>query len=100
MTIQDVITEAASRGLTGLPEPSRLTDVRVWPAGPEWVAEVGSVPHNEPVPPGLYKSKDEAVSVGLAAVKAAREQLAAILPADLAESVNSLPEPTVNVFES
>ncbi|MBU3864989.1 hypothetical protein KN815_13155 [Streptomyces sp. 4503] len=98
MTIEDVIKEAAARGITRLPEPSRLTHVRVWPAQPQWVAEVGAPPHNDSVGDGLYDTKDEAEQAGRKAVQMGRAHLVTLLPADLAATAESWPEPEVTTW--
>lgn len=100
MTVEDVIKEAAARGVTGLPEPSRLTHVRVWPGASQWVGEVGEPPLNETVGDGMFDTKDEARQAALKSVAASRTALIALLPADLAAKAEAWPEPIVSVWEA
>jgi hypothetical protein len=99
MSIEDVIEEAAARGVTGLPEPSRLTHVRVWPGASQWVGEVGEPPHNETVGDGMFDTRAEALEAALKAVTEGRSLLLAKLPTDLAETAATWPEPIVTAWE-
>lgn len=99
MTIQDVIAEASVRGVTGLPAASRLTDVRVWPVGDQWVAETGTVPNNTVVGDGMYTSKEEAIEAALKAIQEGRLSLVKTLPTDLAATAGVWADPTVNVWD-
>ncbi|MEV7924791.1 hypothetical protein [Kitasatospora sp. NPDC088779] len=100
MTIEDVIKEAAARGITGLPEPSRLTHVRVWPGASQWVGEVGEPPHNEAVGAGMFNTKDEAQEAALKAAADSRSALLTLLPADLAATATEWPEPVVSTWDA
>ncbi|MFE6056930.1 hypothetical protein ACFQ6N_39850 [Kitasatospora sp. NPDC056446] len=100
MTIEDAIKEAAARGITGLPEPSRLTHVRVWPGATQWVGEVGEPPHNETVGEGMFDTKDEAQEAALQAVADGRALLVSLLPADLAATAAEWPGPIVNAWDA
>lgn len=95
MNVEDVIKEAAARGLGGLPEPSQLTHIRVWPAPPNWVAEVGQPPHNTIVDDGLFATADHAEQAAREAVTQARADLIAALPEDLAQAANGWDAPVV-----
>jgi hypothetical protein len=98
MTLPKVIKEATARGIQGLPEPSRLTNARVWPAPPRWIAEVGEPPHNESAGDGLYDDQAAAIQATREQINKPRERLVAILPADLAATAAQWPEPTVSVW--
>ncbi|WP_316521926.1 hypothetical protein [Kitasatospora brasiliensis] len=100
MTIEDVIKEATARGISGLPESSRLTHARVWPGASQWVGEVGEPPHNETVGGGLFDTKEEAQEAALQAITEGRSTFLALLPADLAATAVMWPEPTVNVWDA
>ncbi|WP_030059719.1 MULTISPECIES: hypothetical protein [Streptomyces] len=99
MTVEDVIKEAAARGVAGLPEPSHLTHIRVWPGASQWVGEVGEPPHNETVGDGMFDTKGEAREAALKAVADGRASLVALLPADLAATAAEWPEPTVAFWD-
>lgn len=95
MNVEDVIKEAAARGLSGLPESSQLTHIRVWPAPPHWVAEVGQPPHNTIVGDGLFATADDAEQAAREAVTQARAELVAVLPQDLAQTADGWDAPVV-----
>ncbi|MGF1430434.1 hypothetical protein [Kitasatospora sp. LaBMicrA B282] len=99
MTIEDAIKEAAARGITGLPEPSRLTHARVWPTASQWIGEIGEPPHNETVGEGMFESKDDAQKAALKAIADGRASLLAVLPADLAATAGEWPEPIVATWD-
>lgn len=99
MTIDEIIKRAAAQGVPGLPEPSRLTHIRIWPAPPQWVGEVGEPPHNEAVGDGLYDTAEEAKQAALRHVREARADLRTLLPAELVADAESWPDPVVNFWE-
>ncbi|GAA0384296.1 hypothetical protein [Streptomyces luteireticuli] len=99
MTIDEVLKEAAARGVKDLPEPSRLTHVRVWPAhADKWVAEVGEPPHNVTVGE-LHATKADARAAGLAHLEEARAVFQGVLPEDLVGQVMPWPQAVVSEWD-
>ncbi|MFI9724645.1 hypothetical protein ACIHFE_34330 [Streptomyces sp. NPDC052396] len=99
MTVDEVLKEAAARGITNLPAPSHLTHVRVWPAHEDrWVAEIGQPPRNETVGE-LHTTKNEARAAGTARLHEVRAKVRAALPEDLASAMPEWPDPIVNEWD-
>jgi hypothetical protein len=100
-TIDDVISQARERGVSGLPEPSHLSQARVWPTvGGLWVAEVGEPPRNTVVGSQMHASKEVAIAAALAHIMEKRSELLSVLPADLVGAARSWPEPTINEWDA
>ncbi|MGC9665231.1 hypothetical protein ACNTMW_01610 [Planosporangium sp. 12N6] len=100
-----MLDAARDSGVTGLPSAATVSAGRVWPAGAEWVAEVGQAPDTHALDQ-LYPDQDRARAAACGAIEAERDRLAQRLRAaggvlaELAGTRERWQEPALYVWDS
>lgn len=105
VSMATLLDMATSNGGTDLPPAPSVSGGRVWPAGQEWVAEVGMEPVNRALD-RLYPNQTEASAAIRDAIEAERDRLAEGLRAaggilaKLAETRDRWETPQLHIWDS
>lgn len=105
ISLSEVIETATELGVTGLPPAAVVSTGRVWPAGDEWVAELGEPPNTHALD-SLLATKEAAWRALTEEIGAERDRLADRLraaggsAARLAETRTRWVPPTLYTWDS